>query len=43
MSLETAMIMSKNSLQLSNRNNLCQNNFMFAKVFAKFKNIDIVQ
>ena len=44
MSLETAMIMSKNPyFQLSNRNNLCRNNFMSAKIYAKFKNLDIVR
>ena len=38
MSLETAMIMSKNPyFQPSNRNNLCRNNFMSAKIYAKFK------
>ena len=44
MSLETAMIMSKNPyFQPSNRNNLCRNNFMSAKIYAKFKNLDIVR
>ena len=44
MSLETAMIMSKNPyFQPSNRNNLCRNNFMSAKIYPKFKNLDIVR
>ena len=44
MNLETAMIMLKNPyFQLSNRNNLCRNNFMSAKIYAKFKNLGIVR